>query len=578
MFPVAVLLLLAAGSYVKCETLTQPASVTVRPGQPLTISCQVSYSVSSYHTGWIRQPAGKGLEWIGSRRSGGDTYYKESLKNKFSIDLDTSSNTVSLKGQNMQPGDTAVYYCARHTAWARHFDYWGKGTMVTVTSATPAIPTLFPVMPCGSGTGQTVTLGCLATGFTPSSLTFAWDKNGAALTDAIQYPSVLKGNFYTGVSQIRVPRQEWDNSRPFKCTVTHEAGSPQITLQKPKVLFSSPELKVSAFYGEKNEASFFCSAENFSPKDYQIKWMKNGDDFTDIISEITTSTEEHKSENGTLYSATSILRVHTSDLPESAKIKCQFKGKDASGVKLTEAFVTYKPITCTKGCMEADVDVYIEGPTEQDMLVDKTGTIKCHVKVKNPTVMKIYWENHDGEEIPDATLKPNGRGDSYIVPVDITYDEWSQGIKLNCVVEHSDWFELLRTPYERSTGVQTQRPSVFMMPPVEHVKKDTVTLTCYVKDFSPPEVFVSWLVDDEYPSGYKFNTTNPIESNGSYSAYGQLSLSLEQWKKEGVMYSCVVYHQSVVNNTKAIVRSIGHKTSETTNLVNLNMNIPCKAQ
>ncbi|KAG7505558.1 immunoglobulin mu heavy chain [Solea senegalensis] len=115
MFPVALLLLLlAAGSCVKCETLTQPASVTVQPGQRLTITCQVSYDLSSYFTAWIRQPAGKGLEWIGMKYTGG-SYYKDSLKNKFSIDLDTSSNTVTLNGQNMQPEDTAVYYCARDT-------------------------------------------------------------------------------------------------------------------------------------------------------------------------------------------------------------------------------------------------------------------------------------------------------------------------------------------------------------------------------------------------------------------------------------------------------------------------------
>uniref|UniRef100_A0A3B4TJN7 Ig-like domain-containing protein n=1 Tax=Seriola dumerili TaxID=41447 RepID=A0A3B4TJN7_SERDU len=100
---------------VKCEQLTQPASVTVQPGQRLTITCQVSYSVSSYYTGWIRQPAGKGLEWIGSGRVGGNKYYKDSLKNKFSIDLDSSSNRVTLNGQNVQPEDTAVYYCARYT-------------------------------------------------------------------------------------------------------------------------------------------------------------------------------------------------------------------------------------------------------------------------------------------------------------------------------------------------------------------------------------------------------------------------------------------------------------------------------
>uniref|UniRef100_A0A3Q3FRA9 Ig-like domain-containing protein n=1 Tax=Labrus bergylta TaxID=56723 RepID=A0A3Q3FRA9_9LABR len=94
------------------EQLTQPASVTVQPGQSLTITCQVSYSVSGYWTAWIRQPAGKGLEWIGMRYTGA-AFYKDSLKNQFSIDLDASNNRVTLNGLNMQPADTAVYYCAR---------------------------------------------------------------------------------------------------------------------------------------------------------------------------------------------------------------------------------------------------------------------------------------------------------------------------------------------------------------------------------------------------------------------------------------------------------------------------------
>uniref|UniRef100_A0A674PNA0 Ig-like domain-containing protein n=1 Tax=Takifugu rubripes TaxID=31033 RepID=A0A674PNA0_TAKRU len=90
------------------------SSVTVQPGQRLTITCQVSYSVSSYWTNWIRQPAGKGLEWIGSWAVS-TPYYKASLKNKFSISSDSSSNTVTLNGVNVQPEDTAVYYCARYT-------------------------------------------------------------------------------------------------------------------------------------------------------------------------------------------------------------------------------------------------------------------------------------------------------------------------------------------------------------------------------------------------------------------------------------------------------------------------------
>ncbi|KAJ8249517.1 hypothetical protein GJAV_G00236290, partial [Gymnothorax javanicus] len=113
---VALALLLGTLSYGHCVELTQPGSMTVKPGQSLTISCKVSgYSLtdSSYGTAWIRQPAGKALEWIGYVWGGGSTYYKDSLKSRFTISRDTSSSTVSLQGSSLQTGDTAVYYCAR---------------------------------------------------------------------------------------------------------------------------------------------------------------------------------------------------------------------------------------------------------------------------------------------------------------------------------------------------------------------------------------------------------------------------------------------------------------------------------
>ncbi|KAJ8246329.1 hypothetical protein GJAV_G00266350, partial [Gymnothorax javanicus] len=115
---VALALLLGTLSYGHCVELTQPGSMTVKPGQSLTISCKVSgYSVTdnNYATGWIRQPAGKALEWIGHVWGGGSMNYKDSLKSRFSISRDTSSNTVSLQGSSLQTGDTAVYYCARES-------------------------------------------------------------------------------------------------------------------------------------------------------------------------------------------------------------------------------------------------------------------------------------------------------------------------------------------------------------------------------------------------------------------------------------------------------------------------------
>ncbi|KAI5627552.1 hypothetical protein C0J50_12895, partial [Silurus asotus] len=96
-----------------CVELIQIRSTVLTPGQSLTLTCKVSgYSVTStYCTAWIQQPAGKTLEWIGVICFNGATAYSEKLKSRFQVTRDTSSNTVTLTGQNMQTEDTAVYYC-----------------------------------------------------------------------------------------------------------------------------------------------------------------------------------------------------------------------------------------------------------------------------------------------------------------------------------------------------------------------------------------------------------------------------------------------------------------------------------
>ncbi|KAF7698401.1 hypothetical protein HF521_004911, partial [Silurus meridionalis] len=102
-----------------CATeLIQPDSVLLKPGETLSITCRVSgasITDSSSHLGtaWIRQPGGKALEWINIIYYNGHIGLNDSLKDKFFISQDTSSNSVTLQGKNMQAEDTAVYYCAR---------------------------------------------------------------------------------------------------------------------------------------------------------------------------------------------------------------------------------------------------------------------------------------------------------------------------------------------------------------------------------------------------------------------------------------------------------------------------------
>uniref|UniRef100_A0A087WSY4 Immunoglobulin heavy variable 4-30-2 n=1 Tax=Homo sapiens TaxID=9606 RepID=HV432_HUMAN len=111
------LLLVAAPRWVLSQLqLQESGSGLVKPSQTLSLTCAVSGgSISSggYSWSWIRQPPGKGLEWIGYIYHSGSTYYNPSLKSRVTISVDRSKNQFSLKLSSVTAADTAVYYCAR---------------------------------------------------------------------------------------------------------------------------------------------------------------------------------------------------------------------------------------------------------------------------------------------------------------------------------------------------------------------------------------------------------------------------------------------------------------------------------
>ncbi|PNJ03611.1 IGHV4-28 isoform 1, partial [Pongo abelii] len=109
------LLLVAAPRWVLSQVRLQESGPgLVKPSETLSLTCAVSVdSISSgYYWSWIRQPPGKGLEWIGYIHHSGSTYYNPSLKSRVTMSVDTSKNQFSLKLSSVTAADMAVYYCA----------------------------------------------------------------------------------------------------------------------------------------------------------------------------------------------------------------------------------------------------------------------------------------------------------------------------------------------------------------------------------------------------------------------------------------------------------------------------------
>nr|CAD69001.1 anti-CD95 and anti-HMWG scFv antibody [synthetic construct] len=175
--------------------LVQSGAEVKKPGSSVKVSCKASgYTFTSYWMQWVKQAPGQGLEWIGEiDPSDSYTNYNQKFKGKATLTVDTSTSTAYMELSSLRSEDTAVYYCARNRDYSNnwYFDVWGQGTLVTVSSASTKGPSVFPLAPSSSGSGQvklqqsgpelvkpgaSVKISCKASGYAFSRSWMNWVK------------------------------------------------------------------------------------------------------------------------------------------------------------------------------------------------------------------------------------------------------------------------------------------------------------------------------------------------------------------------------------------------------------------
>ncbi|XP_062294601.1 immunoglobulin gamma-1 heavy chain-like [Scomber scombrus] len=511
------LLLTICWTGVDGQTLTESEPAVKKPGESHKLTCTTSgFTFSDYGMHWVRQAPGKGLEWIAYMYTDSSgKYYSQSVEGRFTISRDNSRQQLYLQMNSLKTEDSAVYYCARDYA----FDYWGRGTDVTVTSGTTVSPTLFPLVQCASENNDKVTLGCLAQDFFPKSLQFQWT-GGTNTPASVQY--ILGQNSpYKGVSVVQVSRSDAETFS-YNCSITHPGGpkSVQVKYESP----SPPTVTLLSMPSGDTQA-LVCTIEEFSPEKLSVKWKKNENDVSDF-------TDWVPKKIGNVYSAVSVLKVKNADWEKEAVYTCE---------------VAHQGKTYKQKASKAPVTMTLNPPNPKKIFNNNQTELECIITGQDKTIVSettITWQINGVNVTSSITGQTKSAGSQHSKTSTLTRDfsEWQKVNNVRCSANRDYMTPVIQDLTVHKGGVN---PTVMVhVLSEEDIKGNSdVSLVCLVSSRELQDYYIAWSEDAGQRTGnYKDGITSPPQkTNNGYSVTSIYTITKEKWNQKGSVFTCNVW-------------------------------------
>uniref|UniRef100_A0A8P0T5D2 Immunoglobulin C1-set domain-containing protein n=1 Tax=Canis lupus familiaris TaxID=9615 RepID=A0A8P0T5D2_CANLF len=272
-----------------------------------------------------------------------------------------------------------------------------------------------------------------------------------------------------------------------------------------------------------------CLVSGYFPEPVTVSWNSGS-----LTSGVHTFPSVLQSSG--LYSLSSMVTVPSSRWP-SETFTCNVV-HPASNTKVDKPGETSVPEPL------GGPSVLIFPPKPKDILrITRTPEVTCVVLDlgrEDPEV-QISWFV-DGKEQFNGTYR-------VVSVLPIEHQDWLTGKEFKCRVNHID----LPSPIERTISKargRAHKPSVYVLPPSpkELSSSDTVSITCLIKDFYPPDIDVEWQSNGQQEPERKHRMTPPqLDEDGSYFLYSKLSVDKSRWQ-QGDPFTCAVMHEALQNH------------------------------
>ncbi|CAM4552206.1 unnamed protein product [Lepidochelys kempii] len=411
--------------------------------------------------------------------------------------------------------------------------------------ATRTAPSVFPLVPCCSKTGNVppdTSLACLVTGYLPSPVDIKW--NSGQVTKGVKtFPEVTMSNGLHTQSSLLIPSDSSRQGDPYQCDVMHQGTGKTVSGKfpqesygltvPPQVYLLVPTCEDSA---TESQVELVCLLLSFRPGKADMKWLVNG-------KERSPPTPAFSSAMGTdgFYMGQSCMTITRQSWEMGDIFTCQVThpevGTELSMHNASKCWAASRIAWKVDGEVSSAAKTETlkknsNGTTSLDITMSNTGVSNCNrhpleVSLLPPSLEKLYIGQNATISCL-AVLQEDGTYSATSI-LRVCVEEWQAGEEFTCTVKHQDIPSAIVKSIRKSHMVSLRAPSVYISPPhaEELALRESATITCLASGFQPRAILVTRTQQEQPVPQEAYTNIGPVREAGKEERYFIYSKALE---------------------------------------------------